>query len=94
MGGSTENKNWIHPHCVIVTNPNNSQHNDTNNESNVYSCQHILNSVESPSASQANSHYAILDSGATDHYLHRNTNPKCPARKDYKSITVQLPNGS
>ena len=93
MGGSTVNKNWIHPHCIIVTTPNNS-HDNANNESNVYSCKHVINSVVSTSASQTNSHYVILDLGATDHYLHQNPNPKCPGTKNYKSITVQLPNGT
>ena len=93
MGGSTANKNWIHPHCVIATAPTNST-NDTNNESNVYFCQHVVNSVVSSSAMQDNRHYAILDSGATDHPLHQNPNPTCPATKDYKSITVKLPNGA
>ena len=35
MGGSTANKNWIHPHCIIASATTNSN-NDTNNESNVY----------------------------------------------------------
>ena len=92
MGGSTANKSWIHPH-YIITSPTTNNNNDTNNESNVYLYQQFLNSVVSTPASQPNKHYAILDSGATDHYLQHNPNPTYPASKNYQSITVTLPNG-
>ena len=93
MGGSTTNKNWIHPQCIIASATTNSN-NDTNNESNVYLCQHNLNFVVTAPALQPNKHYAILDSGATDHYLQHNPNPAYPSSKNYKSITVTLPNGA
>ena len=93
MGGSTANKNWIHPLCII-TNDSTNNTNDTKNESNEYFCQPVVNSVVSSATMQNNRHYAIFDSGATDHYLHQNPNPTCPPTNDYKSITVNLPNGA
>ena len=44
MGGSTANKKWIHPHCIIVSATNNNG-NDINNESNLYLNPQIINSV-------------------------------------------------
>ena len=62
MGGSTANKKWIHPHCIIAaaTTDNN---NNTNDELNVYFNSQIINSVVStPSSTQKH-----IDLGATDH---------------------------
>ena len=39
-------------------------------------------------------HYAILDSGATDHYLHQNPNTTHSSQAGYTPITVTLPNGN
>ena len=75
--GSTTNKNWIHPHYIIASTTTKSNK-DTNNESNVYLYQHVLNSVVSVTASQPRKYYAILDSGETDHYLPYNPNPTYP----------------
>ena len=72
VSGCTVNKNRIHPHCIIETTPNNSN-NDTDNESNVYSCEHVLNSEVSFSVLQASIHNTILHSENTDHYLHQNS---------------------
>ena len=86
MGGSTENKNWVHSQCVIVS-PNNS-HNANNTKSSAY----MLNSCSS--STHISNHYAILDSGATDHYLHRNSNKEYISQSGYHPITVTLPNGT
>ena len=80
MGGSTTNKNWVHPHCVIV--PPNHSHNANNADSSDY----MFNSCAN--------HYAILDSGATDHYLHKNPNPSHVSQAGYNPVTVSLPNGN
>ena len=89
MGGSTANKKWIHPHCIIAaaTTDNN---NNTNDELNVYFNSQIINSVVStPSSTQKH-----IDLGATDHQLKNNPNPTYPASKKYNSITITLPNGT
>ena len=44
MGGSTANKKWIHPHCIIAT-ATTDNNNDTNDESTVYFNPQIINSV-------------------------------------------------
>ena len=92
MGGSTANRNWIYPHCIIASDTTYSN-NDTNNESNVYLYQNILNSELSAPESQSHKHYVFLDYGATDHYLQHNLNQTYPTPKHYKAITVTLPNG-
>ena len=93
MGGRTANKNWMHPHCIIATATTNSN-NDTNNELNMYSCKNTLTSIVSAPTADASMQHAILDSGATDHYLQYNPNPKGPPSQQYKPITVTLPNGT
>ena len=60
----------------IIVPPNNNIH----NKSSTY----MLTSCSN--------HYAILDSGATDHYLHQNPNTTHISQKEYTPITVTLPN--
>ena len=43
---------------------------------------------------QHSPHVAILDSGATDHYLQCNPNKNNISHKGYNPITVTLPNGN
>ena len=93
MGGSTANKNWIHPQCIIASATTNSN-NDTNNDSQVYLCKPSLPSVVTTPAVTPHKHFAILDSGATDHYLQQNPNPAHLPSKNYMPITVTLPNGA
>ena len=52
----------------------------------------MLNSCTS--STQTSNHYEILDSGATDHYLHRNPNKEYISQSGYNPITVTLPNGT
>ena len=84
MGGMTANKNWVYQQYVIV--PPNNSHNTNNTESSTY----MLNSC----TLSTRNHYAILDSGATDHYLHRNPNKEYISQSGYNPITVTLPNGT
>ena len=86
MGGNTANKNWVHSQCVIV--PTNNSHNTNNTKSSTY----MLNSCSS--STHTSNRYALLDSGATDHCLHRNPNKDYISQSGYIPIPVTLPNGT
>lgn len=62
----------------IIVPPNNNSH----NKSSAYMLTSCSNN------------YAILDSGATDHFLHKNPNTTHISQAGYTPITVTLPNGN
>ena len=92
MGGSTQNRYWNHPsqdQCNNVEHYKNDNH--SNNQLSDYSFD--LNNVKNTRNPQENQ-YAIVDSGASDHYIEQNIAKSYEPKHDMDVISVKLPNGN
>ena len=84
LGGSTQNKNWVHPGLEVNNSGNNS-----NTGLQHYCSNNLVNNITTTPMTSA-----ILDSGASSHYIAENhAHILQNVRKD-TSVNVNLPNGN
>ena len=84
MGGSTQNKNWVHPGFAAYISANN-----INTELQHYSVNNVTN-IGTTIPPQT----AILDSGATSHYIAQNHAHLLHNTVKDTSVHVNLPDGT